>query len=212
MSTNPLLWCSDASIASLGFLYLLSTGILFGLKKPVIYFPFSLITSISYSSILQRTFNLTITTCMVPRTLSSEPLRPGQEASWDYEFSMIDQGDFSGVDAYVKGHGLNDASLAASRRAQIYNVNSKPQAKTANDVNGSEADNVDDGEGEGELAKAERELQDAEDEEEEDFDPEDGDGDSDGSGTDSENEGMEHESGDDVRHDEDEDEGACDDD
>ena len=106
----------------------------------------------------------------------------------DYEFSMLDQQDFTGIDGYIKRHGLNDASLAASRRAQRYNVNSKPPK-------GSQADGMDgangqagDEDGEGELAKAERELQDAEDEEEEDFDPGSG-GESDGSGSDSEEEG-----------------------
>ncbi|KAI9652672.1 MAG: hypothetical protein M1831_006659 [Alyxoria varia] len=194
-----------------GFLYFLPTGILFGFKKPILYFPFSLITSISYSSILQRTFNLTITACLQPSATSSESAQASQEDTTDYEFSMLDQADFSGVDAYVKGHGLNDASLAASRRAQRYNVNSKPQAKATNGVDGPEVDGVDGDEEGGELAKAERELQDAEDEEEEDYSPEEGGGDSDGSGTDSEDEALEYGSGDDAEHYE-EDEGTLDDD
>lgn len=99
---------------------------------------------------------------------------------------MIDQADYAGIDAYVKRHGLQDASLAEARRAKKYNVNPEKGGEV-----------VADGEmGESELQKAERELQDQEDEEEEDYDP-GSDGESEGSGSSSEEEGDEVEGEDD---------------
>jgi len=67
---------------------------------------------------------------------------------------MIDQGDYAGIDAYIKSRKLNDASMAEQRRAKTFNVNGKTDG--------------DDGAVPGELEKA---LEDAEDEEEEDYVP-----------------------------------------
>jgi hypothetical protein len=149
-----------------GYLYFLPTGVLWGFKKPVVWFPLEEVTSVSYSSILQRTFNLNITA-----NLGGDDLE-------DLEFGMVDQVDFEGIDAYVKRHGLNDASLAEGRKAKKFNVNA-----ARGDVGqpGEMAEEV-----ESELEKAqrlERELQDMEDEGEEDFEASGGD--SDGSGSDS---------------------------
>lgn len=122
--------------------------------------PFSSITSISYTSVLQRTFNLNV----VASTTSSD----GTVKEEEIEFSMLDQADFAGIDEYIKKHGLNDASLAAGRRAKKYGVND-PKVKEVDgtpangDANGDEE--MEDGETE--LQKAERLLQDEEDEEEE---------------------------------------------
>ncbi|KAE8147292.1 hypothetical protein BDV25DRAFT_160692 [Aspergillus avenaceus] len=151
-----------------GYLFLLSTGILFGFKKPLVFFAFENVDSISYTSVLQRTFNLNI----VARPTSSDETQ-------ELEFSMIDQADFSGIDTYIKKHGLQDASLAEARRAKRYNVNGLKTEEQS-------ADNADVAmEEESELQKAERELDDQEDEDEEDYDP-GSDGDSDGSGSSSE--------------------------
>ncbi|GES60669.1 negative regulator of DNA transposition [Aspergillus terreus] len=149
-----------------GYLFFLSTGILFGFKKPLIFFAFENIDSVSYTSVLQRTFNLNI---MVRATAGGEPQ--------EFELSMIDQADFSGIDAYIKTHGLQDASLAEERRAKRYNINGKTEEAAAAAANGDGA-----AEEESELQKAQRELEDQEDEEEEDYDP-GSDGDSDGSGS-----------------------------
>jgi hypothetical protein len=92
-----------------GFLYFLSTGILFGFRKPLLFYAFSNINSVSYTSVLQRTFNLNITTADDDET----------------EFAMIDQVDFAGIDDYIKRHSLNDASMAEQRRAKILNINGK---------------------------------------------------------------------------------------
>ena len=152
-----------------GFLFLLTTGIIWGFKKPMEFFPFDVIDSISYTSVLQRTFNLNIT------SRSSADAEPQE-----FEFSMIDQADFAGIDGYVKRHGLQDASMAEQRRAKKLNVNGVK----------AEEGNQEDGEGEGELEKAARVAQDLEDEDEEDdenFDP-GSEGESEGEGSSSEDE------------------------
>ncbi|KAK5127504.1 hypothetical protein LTR85_006843 [Meristemomyces frigidus] len=147
-----------------GYLFFLDNGIVFGFKKPLAFFPFSSIDSVSYTSVLQRTFNLVIAA------------RESEEADpKEVEFSMLDQQDFAGIDEYIKRHGLNDASMAADRRAKAYNVNKDKKAAEAN--GDAAAGGTDDGT---ELQKAEQQLQDEEDEEEEDY--EDSGGESDGEG------------------------------
>ena len=156
-----------------GFLFLLSNGIFWGFKKPLEFFSFDTIDSVSYTSILQRTFNLNIT---ARATTDAEPQ--------EFEFSMIDQADFAGIDEYVKRHELQDASMAEQRRAKKLNVNG---------TKGDEATQEGDEEEEGELEKARREAEDLEDEEEDDenFDP-GSEGESEGSGSDSEEDDDEH--------------------
>ncbi|KAK4895155.1 hypothetical protein LTR27_006764 [Elasticomyces elasticus] len=164
-----------------GYLFFLPNGIVFGFKKPLAFFPFSTIEAISYTSVLQRTFNLVIS--------SREPPAPSQQdeaETKDVEFSMLDQADFAGIDEYIKRHGLNDASMAAQRRAKAYNVNKVKKEGETNgvaEVNGGAEVGED---GLTELQRAEQQLQDQEDEEEEDY-VESG-GDSDGEGEYSEDE------------------------
>ena len=93
---------------------------------------------------------------------------------------MIDQADFTGIDAYVKRHRLQDASMADERRAKKLNING---AKGTNGALEPEDE-------EGHLEKATREAEDLEDEEEEEdenFDP-GSEGESEGSGSNSEEE------------------------
>ena len=167
-----------------GYLFFTSKGIVFGFKKPLAFFPFDKIESISYTSVLQRTFNLVITTSETERFESKE-----------VEFSMLDQADFAGIDEYIKRHGLNDASMAAERRAKAYNVNKERGVKgEANgDANGGGEEN-----GETELQKAEQQMQDEEDEEEEDYDPSGGESEGEGEESDEDEEGAEE-----VEHEED---------
>ncbi|KAK2733157.1 hypothetical protein FQN55_003726 [Onygenales sp. PD_40] len=166
-----------------GFLFFLSTGIFFGFKKPLIFFSFDSIESISYTSVLQRTFNLNITT--------RSPTSPDELQ--EFELSMIDQSNHPGIDAYIKKHRLQDASLAEARRAKKLNING---AKGGDEEGGAGVGGGDGGEGEeeSELQKAQRELEDREDEEEEDYDP-GSDGESEGSGSSSEEEDEEYEYG-----------------
>ncbi|KAF2662236.1 Rtt106-domain-containing protein [Lophiostoma macrostomum CBS 122681] len=145
-----------------GYLFFTSVGIVYGFKKPLAYFDFASVNSISYTAVLRNTFNLVITT-----------------QTQEIEFGMIDQADYSGINEYVQKHALQDASLAAARRATKLNVN--PPAEKEDGANGAAADGDD---GETELQKAERMLQDQEDEEEDDYDP-GSEGESEGSGSDS---------------------------
>lgn len=156
-----------------GFLFLLPNGIFWGFKKPLEFFSFDAVDSVSYTSVLQRTFNLNIA---ARATTDAEPQ--------EFEFSMIDQADFSGIDNYVKRHELQDASMAEQRRAKKLNVNG---------VKGEEAKQEGVDQEEGELEKATREAEDLEDEEEDDenFDP-GSEGESEGSGSDSEEDEDEH--------------------
>ncbi|KAJ4351035.1 hypothetical protein N0V95_004206 [Ascochyta clinopodiicola] len=152
-----------------GYLFFTSVGILYGFKKPLAFFDFATVNSISYTAVLRNTFNLVITT-------------PTQEI----EFSMLDQENFAGINEYVQKHGLQDASMAAERRAKKLNIN--PPAEKSKE-NGAVATGAQIAEDESELQKAERELQDQEDDEEEDddFDP-GSEGESEGEGSDSEDE------------------------
>lgn len=158
-----------------GYLFFLSNGIFFGFKKPLLSFPLHTIDTVSFTSVLQRTFNLVIT---------ARPLYPADAEPVEHEFAMIDQADYEGISAYIAKHDLQNSSLAAERRAKKLNIN------PSNGEDG--ADDADAGDGETELAKAEREMQDAEDEEEEDYDP-GSEGDSDGSGESDEDEDEDEE-------------------
>jgi Histone chaperone Rttp106-like len=139
-------------LTKIGYLFFLATGIFFGFKKPLAFFPFEVINSISYTSVLQRTFNLNIAVQL-----------PEQVGIKEHEFSMLDQADFAGIDAYIKRHGLQDASLAESRKAKKLNLNGAKKGAEENDDDG--------GEQQSSLQKAQQDMEDAEDEEEEDFDP-----------------------------------------
>lgn len=143
-----------------GYLFFTSVGIVWGFKKPLAFFDYAAITSVSYTNVLRNTFNLVITT-----------------ETGDIEFGMIDTAEYNGINDYVQKHGLQDASLAATRKAQKLNVN--PVKKEENGTAGTAGDEPEDGLTE--LQRAEQQLQDIEDEEEEDYDP-GSEGESEGSG------------------------------
>lgn len=156
-----------------GYLFFLSTGIFFGFKKPLAFFAFDDIESISYTSVLQRTFNLNIAYRPAGANSVGES---DMDAIQEVEFAMLDQADFPGIDAYVKRHGLQDASLAEVRRAKkLANGKTAPTQTDEGAGDGEDDDNRT------ELEKAQQQLEDEEDEEEEDYDP-GSDGESEGSG------------------------------
>ena len=154
-----------------GFLFFLSTGIIWGFKKPLMFFAPDTIDSISYTSVLQRTFNLNISAR--GNGSSDEPQ--------EFEFSMIDQTDFAGIDAYIKRHQLQDASMAEQRRAKRLNVNGVRGGK------GVEDEENEPGGLQRAALEAENAAQDDEDDEEDEEDDENFDpgseGESEGSGT-----------------------------
>lgn len=158
-----------------GFLFFLETGIFFGFKKPLLFFAFENIESVSYTSVLQRTFNLSI--AYREGNVIGDDTAEVQEI----ELGMIDQADFPGIDGYIKTHGLQDASLAESRRATKVKATTNGKA-----VDGDGAEEGDD-DWRTELEKAQQQLEDEEDEEEEDYDPS-SDDESEGSGDDSSDE------------------------
>ena len=120
---------------------------------------------------------------------------------------MIDQSDYAGIDTYVKRHNLHDASLAASRKAKMYNVNKDSTGVSTGTTTGNGEiedssnievvdDQVDEEIEEEEYQRMERMLQDEEDELEEDYVEDEDSGEEEGS---SEEEGWEgdniHENG-----------------
>lgn len=176
-----------------GYLFFLASGILWGFKKPLLFLPKERIAAVSYTSVLLRTFNLNVELYMDGEGFKGGDAALGEEEKEEFEFAMLDQEDFAGIDTYVKRHGLQDASMAEQRRAKRLGINM---------VKGEDGQKVDVGDV-GELEKAEAELQDEEDEEEEDYDPgsegesegegsstdeEDGDGDDGGNGEEEEEE------------------------
>jgi hypothetical protein len=86
-----------------GYLYFLETGILYGFRKPIMFFPIDTIREVTFTSILQRTFNLLV---------STEDNVEGEE------FGMLDQACFDGIQKYTVKHGIQDASLSELRKAK----------------------------------------------------------------------------------------------
>jgi Histone chaperone Rttp106-like len=179
-----------------GYLFFLPNGILWGFKKPMMFLPHERIAAVSYTSVLQRTFNLSVEVDM--------SVAGGEESKEEFEFSMLDQEDFAGIDGFVKRHGLQDKSMAEQRKAKRLNVN------VVKDEDGNVIGNAEAGELEKAAIEAEQEAVDLEDEEEEDYDP-GSEGDSEGSGSSSEEE-DEDEDGDGGGEIEDDEEGEEDED
>lgn len=161
-----------------GYLFFLATGILWAFKKPVLFIPKSQVVAVSFTSVLQRTFNLNVEVAFVDDGVKTEE---GTEESEEIEFAMLDQEDFEGINTYVTRHGLADKSMADQRKAKRLGVN---------DVKGENGNVVEDQVGALEAAQAEAQgvtEEDDEDSEGEDYDP-GSEGESEGSGSSSEEE------------------------
>jgi hypothetical protein len=152
-----------------GYLFFLPNGILWAFKKPLLFLPHERITAVSYTSVLQRTFNLAV---------EVDTSYDGEDKEEEFEFSMLDQEDFAGIDEYMKRYGLQDKSMVEQRKAKRLNVN------VVKDEDGNVIGNAEAGELEKAAQEAEQEA-DEEDEEEEDYDP-GSEGESEGSGSSSE--------------------------
>lgn len=175
-----------------GYLFFLPNGILWGFKKPMMFLPHERIAAVSYVNVLQRTFNLSVE---VDMAVAGE-----EDAKEEFEFSMLDQEDFGGIDGFIKRHGLQDKSMAEQRKAKRLNVN------VVKDEDGNVVGNAEAGELEKAAAEAGQEVDDLEDEEEEDYDP-GSEGESEGSGSSSE-EDSDTEGGAEAEDDDEDDEGA----
>jgi hypothetical protein len=169
-----------------GFLFFLPTGILWGFKKPLLFIALDRIVAVSYTNVLQRTFNMVVEVDL--SGTSGEQDGPRAE---EFEFAMMDQEDFPGIDeTYVKRHGLQDRSMAEQRKAKRELAENAKGGKKK-DENGDDAADGTDGMTELEKARLEAEQQqqdDDDDDDEEDYDP-GSDGDSEGEGESSEEEG-----------------------
>ncbi|KAI0469262.1 hypothetical protein F4859DRAFT_487569 [Xylaria cf. heliscus] len=185
-----------------GFLFFLENGILWGFKKPLMFLPLDKIAAISYTNVLQRTFN------MVVEIFTGEG--GDEEATEEIEFAMLDQEDYNGINEdYVTRHKLQDRSLADQRKAKRELIeNSKGKKGAAEGEQDGNAGVGEDGMTELQRAQleAEQQLQDEEDEDEEDYDP-GSEGDSDGSGTSSD---EDDDDDDDAGEDDDDDEAGDD--
>lgn len=101
-----------------GFLFFLPTGILFGFKKPTLFIPISSLASNVINNITQRTFDLTLTLKAGMPLLGSSGFRTTKEGDHDtVQFSMIEQSEYGGIEAYTKKLGVNDQSMAQERKA-----------------------------------------------------------------------------------------------
>ncbi|KAI8646248.1 hypothetical protein BD408DRAFT_410440 [Parasitella parasitica] len=101
-----------------GFLFFLPTGILFGFKKPTLFFPVSSLASTVISNITQRTFDLTLTLRPESKVLGSAGFRTIKDGDNEtVQFSMIEQSDYGGIEAYTKKLNINDHSMAEERKA-----------------------------------------------------------------------------------------------
>ncbi|TFB01620.1 Histone chaperone [Trichoderma ghanense] len=183
-----------------GFLFFLENGILWGFKKPLIFIPTNRIAAISYTNILQITFNMVVEV-FIDEDGNTEEL----------EFGMLDQQDYGGIDDYVKMNGLQDRSMAEQRKAKLQLAENKgPKKKDGEAENGDAGAAGGEGDGMTELERAqleaEQQLQDEEDEDEEDYDP-GSEGDSEGSGSSSDDDDDDDDDDEDDDED-DEDEGA----
>ncbi|KAH6603769.1 hypothetical protein Trco_007215 [Trichoderma cornu-damae] len=177
-----------------GHLFFLDNGIFWGFKKPLVFIPTNRIAAISYTSILQITFNMVV-----------EIFTEEDGKTEELEFGMLDQRDYGGIDEYVKMNRLQDRSMAEQRKAKLQLAENKgPKKKDGEAEDGGDA-GAPDGKGDGmtELERAqleaEQQLQDEEDEDEEDYDP--------GSEGESEGSGFSSEDGEDEDGDDDDDEG-----
>lgn len=168
-----------------GFLFFLPNGILWGYKKPLLFIPLDRIVAVSYTNVLQRTFDVTIEVDVSHALLQPQEQDSGVKTE-EIEFSMIDHEDYGVIDeSYIQRHGLNNRSMADGRRAK--RQLREGGAKQANGgATAATADPED-----AALERAEEMLeQDEEDEEEEDYDP-GSEGESEGEGSSSEEESDE---------------------
>jgi len=182
-----------------GYLFFLPTGILWGYKKPLLFLPLDRIVAVSYTSVLQRTFNIVV-----------EIEAGGGEENEEVEFGMLDQEDYGGIDeTYVRRHGLQDRSMAERRKAKRELAENGPRKKGGDGAEaGADGEEAPADDGLTELQRAEQQLQDDEDEMEEDYDPGSdeesyGDGASDEEGDDDDDEGSYGEDDDDEGDEED---------
>lgn len=94
-----------------GCLYFLPEGILYGFKKPAIFFPLDSISSTYFCNVMQHTFNLVL-------VLKQDHSPLGTPISdKTIEFSLIEQSEYTGIDSYIQACGINDSSMSEEKMA-----------------------------------------------------------------------------------------------
>ncbi|KAK8006630.1 Negative regulator of dna transposition [Apiospora marii] len=156
-----------------GYLFFLENGILWGFKKPLIFMPLDRIVAISYTSVLQRTFN------MVVEIFSNEG--GDTEATEEVEFAMIDQEDYGGIsekygaegaEGEANGGAEDDGLTELERAAKL-----EQQLQDDEDEEEEDYDPGSDADSDGSGASSEDDDDDDEEEAEGDEMDEEGDGD-----------------------------------
>ncbi|KAK6208330.1 hypothetical protein LQW54_006954 [Pestalotiopsis sp. IQ-011] len=171
-----------------GFLFFLENGILWAFKKPLLFIPVDRIAAISYTSVLQRTFNMVVE--ILPKEGDDE------EATEEVEFSMLDQEDYGGINEnYVMRKGLQDRSMADQRKAKK-ELAENGKGKKGDAEDGDEDAGAEAGVSLAELAKGDM-WGDEDEEDEEDYDP-GTEGESEGSGSDSDDDSDDDDDDDDA--------------
>lgn len=110
-----------------GSLYFLPQGILYGFKKPTVFFPLDSIASTVFRGITQRTFDLVVSLKPGRRPLGSSLSFGGDDGQ--VEFSMIEHTEYPGINDYIQKLKINDKSMSEENRAP-------EAAKAASDENG----------------------------------------------------------------------------
>ncbi|KAG0173011.1 hypothetical protein DFQ30_009136 [Apophysomyces sp. BC1015] len=101
-----------------GSLFFLPSGILFGFKKPTLFFPLSSIAGIAVSGVTQRTFDLAIKLEKAKIPLGSMSKQAAdEEEEITLQFSMIEQSEYEGINAYINKTGINDKSMDEELKA-----------------------------------------------------------------------------------------------
>ncbi|KAI9482675.1 MAG: hypothetical protein EXX96DRAFT_518419 [Benjaminiella poitrasii] len=124
-----------------GFLFFLPTGILFGFKKPTIFVPVSSLASTVIMSVTNRTFDFMLKIRPEAVLLGSSGFKATKEGDEEtIQFSMIEQAEYEGIEAYTKKLNINDHSLAEERKATM----SKKQQQKDEDGRAVESQQDDD--------------------------------------------------------------------
>ncbi|KAI7866784.1 histone chaperone Rttp106-like-domain-containing protein, partial [Spinellus fusiger] len=109
-----------------GYLFFMPQGVLFGFKKPTVFFPVESIASIAIGYVTRLTFDLSIRlkekklAYGASGGLNIPRFRPG----WDgetvsFEFTMIEHSEYRAINAYIEKLSINDSSMSEARRAPV---------------------------------------------------------------------------------------------
>ncbi|KAI9300754.1 hypothetical protein BJ944DRAFT_272523 [Cunninghamella echinulata] len=146
-----------------GVLYFLPNGILYGFKKPTLFIPTSFISATMITNITKRTFDLTIqlfpsklplgngdsqSSFYTPFLQQQERKKDDDENNNDHKkeesaslllpFSMIEQTEYAGIEAYIQKVGIKDQSMTEATKAPEPLKSSKDQYKNDDDDDGDE--------------------------------------------------------------------------